>query len=866
MSATISQEPVAQAEHPLPRYPVTDAYDEMLGADGTLNTAYSALSGWFARTPLADQAARHRRCERHLFDNFSDPQVGHQPWQLDLMPLVLSASTFATLQAAALQRMRLYELLLKDIYGEQNLIREGIVPAELVLNDPAYLRPVAGHWPEQRPLTFLALDLARDRTGAWRILDAHAETPAGHGFTLANRMVMSEVARDVFLESRASRISHFYQDLKDTLLERTEAEDPTIAILTGQAEHAADVGHAYMARYMGFMRVTGGDLRIVDHLPYLKTIDGLKRVDLLLRAVEGGRCDPLELAPDGFDGPVGLLDAMRHSPGMITNAIGSAVIQNRGLSAFLPSIATALLGEDLLIPDSPRFWLGEHALRQDVSSKLEDYIIHDANEGTGRPGEAKAGLHASTLDDEARAKLDERLLLSPASLVAENTVGFATAPTWTPQGLTPEPFALRIFVTASKDGYTVMPGGVALTIDDTDAVGLTSHTARSRDVWVVHEGATQPVISLRRMAVTNTVVQRHARDLQSRMADNLFWLGRYCERADATLRIVRQVLTQSAPDLATGAPATHAPLVLEKVLSKGGADPTASSRANQPLHRAVADALSEVCGGTTHAYGLPATLNGIRQTAKTCRDRLSLDSWRTLTSLSLDGMACKPGNVATLPTSTAVTPYQPPVLANGSEVADAASDLLNKLAAFAGQTHENMTRNRGWQFLDVGRRIERTQQMAELLGALFSHVGDPDDESDILTFALCAADSYMTFRSRYRFAPDLKLVLDLLVIDETNPRSIAYQLALLSSHVDALPKSASDASRARDQRLALDLLSRTRLVDVDALISAEPDRRRVQLGTFCADLVQDLGELSEVMSRTYFSLVDEQPHRPELRR
>lgn len=857
-------------------------HDLMFDAEGRVRSAYTPVSDWFSRTAPEAQRARAQRCSHLLFDNFSDPQLGHQPWHLDLVPLMLSPDTFRHLETAALQRARLYRAMLTDIYGPQRLVRDGVIPAELLLNDPSYLRRVHASLPTEQPLTFLALDFACDPRGNWRVLDAHAETPAGHGFALANRMIMVEIARDLFTASRSRRINLSYQALTEDLYSQIPTEDPTIAILTGSADSDADLGHAYMARYLGFLRVTGADLRVVDDHVYLKTIDGLKRIDLLVRAIEGRKADPLELSPTGFDGPVGLLDATRRNPGLVTNAIGTAVIENRGLSPYLASAAEKLLSETLTIPDAPRYWLGEPNLRANVLRNLEASILHSAHEGTGRPGQAKPGQRYGQLDDAGRARLLNDLSLRPATMVAETPIGFATAPSWSPDGLKPEPFAVRIFVVASNDGFVVMPGGVALTIDDEDAVALTSHTARSRDVWVVEDGdePLPPVqISLQSMARTNTVVQRHARDLQSRVADNLFWLGRYCERADASLRVVRQTLIQSAPDLTSAAHLKGAPLVLEGMVNRGRAahevetenggfsspdnadksDTDALTAASTPL---LVDVLSEICGGQDNDYGLPRTIDLIRQTAHRCRDRLSMDSWRTLSLLNAEGLVCQPSNVHSFDARAAQSlPPHSTVLANGDDVIQNATYMIGQLSAFAGMVHENMTRNRGWQFLDIGRRIERARQMAELIAILFSSVGDPDEEREALTYALGVADSYMTFRARYRFAPELKLVLDLLLVDETNPRGIAYQLATLASHIDQLPKSASDSLRARDQRLALELLTRTRLLDLDRFILAEPDRSRPELSTYCAELVKDLAQLSEVLSRNYFSLIDDQPQR-----
>ncbi len=881
-----SQGAVALAPDALARLeyaPLPGVHDEMSLPDGTLRPGWGAVAQWFASADRSQQTARAKRADQLLFDNFSDPQDADRPWHLNLAPLVISPQEWQTIEAATIQRMRLYNAVLRDLYGGQKLFTDGALPPALVLDDPSYLRPLHGVQPDGEHLTFLALDFAREPGGAWRIIDAHAETPAGHGFVLANRMVIAEVAGGLFRSTRSRRIGQFYQALTDDLFERTQVDDPRIAILTSSPGNAAFLGHAYMARYLGHLRVEGSDLRVIGDQVFLKTIDGLKRIDMLVRAVEGRRSDPIELAPDGFDGPVGLVQACRRNPGLVTNTLGAALVENRALSPFLQRICSHLLGEDLLVPDAVGLWLGEHGVRQDVIAKIDNYVIRDAHEKTGSPGQATAGRSAAQLDAAGREALIRDIELHGTRLVAEEPTGFATAPTWTSRGLRPEPFAVRIFAALINGTPTVMPGGVALSVDENVAVALSSREPRSRDVWVVGREQAEPTISLQRMARENTIVQRHARDTQSRVADNMFWLGRYVERADATLRIVRQTLFQSAADLAplrSDAPRTT---TLTYLLEKGETPNASPSPADAMPDGDVAEAIATLCTAPERLYGLPNTIESVRRAAFQCRDRLSLDSWRILSGLNTHDLTCTadmlrlPYLATREPGRSGIAEASPAQRQAGADpepstdledvhtttldLIDATGALLSKLAAFSGMSHENMTRNRGWYFLDMGRRIERASQLSELLLALFTDDAADDGRGEDLTFALYVADSYLTYRSRYRFAPDLKPVLDLLLIDETNPRSLAYQLTLLGDHIGHLPKSTDDAVRAPDQRLALDLLTRVRLADLDDLITPGAGRPNAGLVDLLESVARDLPHLSEVITRQYFSLADEQPQR-----
>lgn len=830
-------------------------FDEMVGSDGSTGAAWQVCADWFTRYKPEALLADAQKVKRLVSENFFDPQHGHRSWQLDLVPLIFDQSTWSLIEQAAIQRARLYNDLLADLYGPQTVFAEGLVPAALVQSDQGFVRPVHGVLPTHGHLTFLALDFARDPLGNWRIIDTHTETPAGHGFALANRMVISEVSGNLFRQSKALRIAPFYQRLMDDLLSRPGVDDPMLAVLAPGPNQSSFVGHSFMARYMRQKRVEGTDLRVVGNRVYLKTVDGLQKIDLLLRAIEGHKADPLELSPDGFDGPIGLVEACRQNPDLIVNALGTAVVENRGISGYLASLANKFLGEELAVPDTPRLWLGDPLARAEVLANLDQFIIHNAQEGTGSPGEAAPGRSVKSMTPSEKTGLENDIRFNGPRLVAERPIGFATAPAWTTDGLKPEHYAIRVFVSSIEGSFSVMPGGLALSVDDGSTVALTSTEKHSRDVWVVGEDRSMPNISLKKLATHDARIQRQSQALQSRAADNLYWLGRYCERADGTLRVVRQALERSAADLLAVSSSQRPVKALRAILEKeasvaaGGISP---SNDGDTLWAIIA----ELCTCADKFQALPKTFGNIRSIAVLCRDRLSEDSWRILTGLSIDPVASR------LPPETLGVEALPVALAGKSiDIIEAAENVLDRLAAFAGMSHENMTRNRGWVFMDLGRRIERALQLATLLMALFESSEGDDLDGDDMVFALQSADSFITFRSRYRFAPQLHLVLDLLVIDEMNPRSLAYQLATISDHISKLPKSSDDAVRAPEQRLALELLTKVQLADVKELAEVGQNGQRQALQNLLTDLIRELPKLSELVSRHYFSLADEQPQR-----
>ena len=827
----------------------TGGYDELIDETGAVRPHWSKFLACLAGLPAAEQARRAERLNRRVremgiaHDIFADPTKPGKLWEVDLVPLILSSSEWRFLETALVQRARLFNTVLADVYGEQRLMREGAVPPALVLSDPAYLSACQDIQPEGGHLQFYAVDLARDQTGSWRVVDNHTETPAGVGYALANRVVHTHIAGDLFQKCNAVRLASFFQLVQSNLTMLSGRRDPRIALLTPGPLHEDYFSHAYLARYLGYLLVEAGDLRTAGDRMFLKTLEGLKRIDLIVRCVDGRGSDPLELDAGSYQGPPGLVQACRKAPGLVRNGLGSAVAQNRGLGGYLPDLCRTVLGEDLMVPDARRWWLGDSTSRRHVLANLDRMVIHPAQEGTGRPGRAQYGRVGADLSDSERRALKDEIELHGNLLVAEERIGFGTTPTFTPDGLVPKPFAMRLFVAATADGFTVMPGGLAMAVAPDMAVALSAPEARTRDVWVVADGEMPPHRSLWQPTIETARVQRSQRVIQSRVADDLFWLGRYGERSDWIMRVLRSALQRlqedNTPSDSQGAARTCLQALLEHDEIEG------IPPAHEANQAAIASMVRLLVNAPDGLRTLNATLDKLYRVSSLTRDRLSLEAWRVLSHF-------RPGEdwrraILTAPPETAI---------------DLVEDGLGWLAAFNGLMHENMTRNYGWAFLDMGRRMERAANLSEAIVSLFGEPLDREEETGRLVFLLELADSFITYRSRYRLDPMLGLVLDLLLLDETNPRSIAYQLASVSDHLAQLPQSKQGAGLTEERRLILTMLTSVRLADVEAIAA---DATRTHLQNAMHEQLSQLPELTTAIERRYFNLTEEQPHRVHTR-
>lgn len=825
----------------------TQCYDEFVGPDGRPRAHWNSWLAAFGQMPPSDRSSRAARLDRRVretgiaYDIYADPSKPSQRWHLDLTPVIFSSSEWRWLEQALTQRARLFDAILNDIYGPQHLLRSGRVPPELVFSDNTFLRPCQNILPAAGPLQFYAADLARGIDGQWRVIDNHTETIAGLGFALANRVVHSHIAGDIFKHCNAIRLANHFQAVQGAMTAYAGRKNARTALLTPGPHHADYFSHAYLARYMGYLLVEGSDLVTKGSQIYLKTLEGLKSIDLLLRCVDGRSVDPLELDPGGFEGPAGLIRVCRDHPRLVVNAPGSGLVQNRGFGATLVNLASSLLGENLLLPDAPRWWLGDKANRRHVLANLDQFVIRKAQEGTGRPGQAALGQDPRALTAAERQLLEAEIALHGHRLVAEEKIGFSAAPVLDGGKLVPRPFAVRLFVARTANGYRAMPGGLAMTIDPDRAVALSAPDGHTRDVWVLSDAEQAPHVSLWKPTVESARVERSQRVIQSRVADDLFWLGRYAERADWTMRVMRSALRRVTEDSGPSSGRRGARKCLELLL---GIDPkTAPPVADADIE--IETLCTQLIGSSKAARTLERTCNGLYRVANLARDRLSLEAWHTLSKL-------RPGD----PWAKSLATARPEAILDGID------EGLASLAAFNGLMHENMTRNYGWSFLDMGRRLERATNLSEAILGLFIPRPSEDEEASSLMLLLEIADSYITYRSRYRLDPMLPLVLDLLLLDETNPRSLAFQIAALSRHMEGLPHAADGRGLAEDRRIILALLTSIRLANVEGM-AAEP--AGAGLAALMEEQLQLLPDLSNAVARHYFNLIDDTPHRVQTR-
>ncbi len=780
----------------------------------------------------ADLARRWHDGRRMIHDNgityniYSDPQNNARPWQLDPIPLVMDPEEWKSIEAGIVQRAMLFNTMLADLYGPQRLLRGDQLPRELVFPNPAFLRSCWGIVPQGGVfLHTYSADLARSPDGQWWVLADRTQAPSGAGYALENRLVTTRVMPDVFRSSHVRRLANFFQTYRNALqrMVPVKRENPRIVVLTPGPYNETYFEHAFLARYLGYTLVEGGDLTVRENHVFLKTLGGLLPVDVIVRRQDDNFCDPLELNGDSMLGVPGLVQAVRSGTVSVANALGSGLAESPAYAAFLPGLCRQLLGEELKMPTVATWWCGQEAPFTYVAEHLKDLVIKPTFPGTGEDP-----IFGAELSAEERERLIAKMRQQPGLYVAQEHVALSTVPVWEEDALQPRHLVMRVFAVTTGKSYSVMPGSLArISASLSNMVVSMQRGGGSKDTWVLGDGPA-PEFTLLRPPTHPLEVSRATFDLPSRVADNLFWLGRYTERVEAVVRIARAVLGRvfQEGDVARAAGLS----VGLHVLRASGFLPekTGQGSPERDLVAMMSDAGS----------GLAVNIHQVRRVAWLLRDRISVDAWLILNQLDQQFSEHAPAEMLQV---------------------GAAQDRLNHaiitLSAFAGLVMEGMTRGDGWRFLDIGRRLERALQMVELLRNSLAR--DVPADVGVLEAVLEIADSSITYRSRYLTSLQADLVLDLLLVDEANPRSIAFQLARLQEDIDQLPASHTAIRRPAEARLSLALLTGVQLADVRELVrdgaagpAAAPSPA---LDALLGRLIIDLIQLSETLTRAYFS-------------
>jgi uncharacterized circularly permuted ATP-grasp superfamily protein/uncharacterized alpha-E superfamily protein len=823
--------------------PRLEAYDEMYAGQGEM------LPHWQALTQELDQLGREGLERRHMeaqrllrengvtFNIYDGLRGMARPWQLDPIPLFISAAEWSVIEAGLVQRAELLNLILADIYGPQQLLQEGLLPPELVFGHAGFQRSCVGTIPAgKRSLIICSSNLARGPDGRMWVIDDRAQSPSGAGYALENRMVMTRIAPVLFRDCHVRRLAGFFQPMRDRLaqLAPQNRDDPRIVVLTPGPYSPSYFEHAYLANYLGYTLVQGDDLSVRDGRVWLKSLEGLHQVDVILRRVDDAYCDPLELREDSRLGVTGLLQSARLGHVAIANPIGSCVLENPGLLAFLPGIAKHFFAEDLKLPSVATWWCGQENERRFVLENLDKLVIKTIHRSRGY-----RAIFGAQLTAAEQAELRARIQHKPHLYTGQEMVSFSTAPSLVDGRVEPRHAVLRSFLVAGEDGYVAMPGGLTrIAPEEGELVVSNRAGGLSKDAWVLSD---EPVayVSLWRQPKQDQVLQFRAEPLPSRAADNLYWAGRYVERAEGTARLLRAIylLRRELRDANGGMTVSYLHNLLRAVTHVTGTYPGFVDEEAEKLLQDPRAELRSLLRDAHRVGSLTSTLQAFGQVAMTVRDHWPTEIWRIIDAIQQDW------------TDEEETPGP-----GHYRIQDRLDHLVMQLVAFSGLTAESMAREAGWLLLDIGRRLERALGLISLLRATLVPGMDDPIKRQLMETVLVICDSLNTYRRRYHSYMHLPTVLELILMDPHHPRSLAYQLGCLQQHVAELPRTQGSHRLGEDERAVLESYTDLRLADAVQLSRIDAgDGYCKGLEELLSKQAENLWRLSDVITSTYFS-------------
>ncbi len=775
-------------------------YDEMLAADGSVRPHYRQMLSALARMSEAERTRRSSSAAQYLreagvyYRVYGGPEKDEQTrsWPLGDPPFIIAREEWERLVAGLTQRATFLEKLIADFYGERRLLSDGVLPAAILGRNPEFLRPLADQAKSGDPLLrFIAVDLGRGPDGRWWVLGDRTQAPSGAGFALENRVATARAFPDLIRDLKVQRLAGFFRRFRESLNQMVDVKQGVrVGLLSPGPANETYFEHAYLARYLGFLLLEGGDLSVHGNQVVVRTVDGAKPINVLWRRLDSDFADPLELHAGSRIGTPGLARAVRRGAVQMVNALGSGILETRALLAFQPALARALIGEDLLLPTVATWWCGQANERAYVQANLERLSLAEAFPTAAGGISRRRPLDLGMRRDPSKRLIGE-LNGHGMGVVGQEIVALSTAPVFVDGKLVARPVTIRVYLARDSSGWHVMPGGFARISSSADPLAVSMQAGGfSVDVWAPSDRSEREVSLL---SSSKAFARRLPSAPPSRAADNLYWLGRYVERAEAATRLVRLYAAR-----------------------------VAEGERRDDLEARIAELLEDFDVDVSlgdPAEGLLGLARGAFGTASRIRDRFSPDGWRALREVvDLFDAHLK--------------------LARPGDLVDVSSAALTRLAGFAGLVQENMYQFTGWRFLQTGRLLERGQITAKVAAALTGEKPPEGGLEALLEFA----DSRITYRRRYTVDLSRETVLDLVVLDPLNPRAVAYQVNGFKALLDELPgmrrgETLHPVSR-RTARLQV------RLTTGDAAEAT---------GAFLNRIADDLGDISDLLSQRYFS-------------
>ncbi|MGO4920217.1 circularly permuted type 2 ATP-grasp protein [Maribacter spongiicola] len=820
--------------------------DEMYSLNNGIKPYWNKLLSEFDTLGVSGLIARQRDIDWLLSENgvtynvYNDPKGMHRPWNLNVVPFMLHQEEWTKVEEGLKQRAELLNLVLKDVYGERKLIKNGIVPYEVVYGHRGFLRQCSGmELKLEKFLSIYAADLCRGTDGRLWVVNDRTEAPSGMGYALENRSTTSRILSDMYAEMKVKRLSGFFQEFNQMLIDAApgKKENPTIVILTPGSHNETYFEHAYMASFLGYPLVQGNDLVVRDGFLWMKSLQGLKQIDVVLRRVDDAFTDPLELREDSHLGVAGLLDVVRRKNVAVINPIGSGVIENPGLIPFMPAIAKYFLKEELKLPQIASWWCGQEKERNYVLEHISELVIKRIDRTNRESIYFCEQMSAKELEN-----LKKVILERPYRFVAQERINFSTAPNLSGEKLEPRNVVARAFCIASNDQYSVMPGGLVRVAPDGETVRVSNQRGgTSKDFWILDENQVKEEKN-RHWHQKSSVAISGLNDLPSLTAENLYWAGRYVGRTLVNARFLRTVMRQMAivqnrdekPDseklkvlfkAVTQLTGTY-PGFIEK-------DENGKLAMDNPYEEMLSVILDKNrIGSLAHTIGM------FSNSYYSIRNLWSSDMWRVFENIQKLWSSLVDGEDHSI-----------------NKILKVLNQLITRLIAFMGLIEESIMVQQGLLLYFIGLQLEQSTLTITKCRALLTIKYEEQVEYDVLEYLLTSHESLNIYRYSYRSHIELAHVLDLVVLDLDYARSLTFMINRIQKDIARLPHSKHDHQLSNYQKYVFEAFSKLRLAESSklAMTKSEKDFTREDLEVLLKELSDLLYKASQAITNTYFN-------------
>ncbi|CAG5008836.1 hypothetical protein DYBT9275_04367 [Dyadobacter sp. CECT 9275] len=816
-----------------------DSYDEVLDVDGGVKPHWEALFSTLEKLGMQELKVRNQEIISKLRENgvtynvYESPDGLNRPWQLDPIPFLIEQKEWNHIAKGLQQRALLMDLILKDIYGPRNLVKDAIIPAELVYSNIGFLRPCNDiHQPGKNQLIMYAADMARGPDGQMWVVDNRTQAPSGSGYTLENRLVMSKLLPELADGMYVNKLSPFFNSLQHTVLNLSDKtkEAPNIVYLTPGPNNEAYFEHAYLASYLGYTLAQGDDLLVRNGCVWLKSIDGLQKVDVIIRRVDDEWCDPLELREDSRLGVPGLLQAMRLGNVKVLNPPGTSVLENHAFLAFMNNICKYFLREELIMPSVATWWCGHEKERGFVLDNIDKLIIKKAN----RKSRFRS-IYGRLLSQNDKEQLKKQIKLAPQDYIAQEEVSLSTTPSLIDGNIVPRYAALRAFLVTDGDGYRVMQGGLTRSSPVKDRFVISNqHGGLSKDTWIVSDKTAQEHEKI--VLTQPSSVNKHI-SLPSRSAENLFWVGRYCERTMSVIKFMNIVINVLNLDRNFGGSSKqeHIKILLQGLTHLSATYPGFIEEEEKKWGNPYPEII-DIVANPLRLGSVASNITSFLHAVGAVRNQWDIEIWRIVDLIEHGLYEAK--NASHM---------------NSSNIQKTLDTLYNGMVTFLGVITETMPRDKSFLLLDTGKLIERILSRISVIQSCFGEKNEENVENELIEAVLLNHHLLVNYRQIYKSQLTIEAMLDMVLLEKTLPYSLVYMLDELSSNLAKLPSTTHNERLNDAEKSVLEASMLIKLADITSLSSWNGEGERAALFETMSKVGALISSVSVSLTSLYFS-------------